>query len=194
MLRLRTMTAEEAETIRRWAQSRIEPARRVERARIITRAAEGKTVATMATELHLSASTVRLWLKRFNADGLPGLEDAPRHGRPATYSAEVVSTVVTLALTDPQTLALPFGSWTLDRLAAYLHDGKGIPIKRSRIDELLRTEGLRWRTQETWFGERAAAPPPPTTGEPPREPPLDPAFAEKRGASSPSTPALRPGA
>jgi hypothetical protein len=26
-------------------------------------------------------------------------------------------------------------------------------MKRSRIDEILRNEGLRWRTQETWFGE-----------------------------------------
>jgi transposase len=65
---------------------------------------------------------------------------------------------------------LPFGAWTLDRLAAYLAEEEGIPIKRSRISEVLRTEGLRWRTQEGWFGERP-----------------DPAFAEKRGRSSPST-------
>jgi len=62
----------------------------------------------------------------------------------------------------------------LDRLAAYVQEAKGIAMKRSRIDELLRAEGLRWRTQETWFGER-----------------VDPAFAEKRGPSSPSTRPLR---
>jgi hypothetical protein len=50
----------------------------------------------------------------------------------------------------------------LDRLAAYVQEAKGIAMKRSRIDELLRAEGLRWRNQETWFGER-----------------VDPAFAEK---------------
>ena len=37
----------------------------------------------------------------------------------------------------------------LDRLAVYLAEHKGITIKRSRIDELLQAEGLRWRTQET---------------------------------------------
>ncbi len=79
--------------------------------------------------------------------------------------------MVAASLTKPDDLGLPFGSWTLDRLTAYLHEEKGILIGRSRIGELLQAEGLRWRTQETWFGERP-----------------DPAFAEKRGPSSPSTP------
>lgn len=68
------------------------------------------------------------------------------------------------ALSDPQTLDLPFSSWTLDRLVAYLREHKGIAMKRSRVNEVLLTEGLRWRKQETWFGER-----------------VDPDFAAKRG-------------
>jgi hypothetical protein len=57
-------------------------------------------------------------------------------------------------LSDPQKLGQPFACWTLDRLETYLNEEKKIEIKRSRIDELLIAEGLRWRTQETWFGER----------------------------------------
>jgi len=79
--------------------------------------------------------------------------------------------VIATALTAPEALGLPFACWTLDRLQAYLNEEQGIGIKRSRIDELLLAEGLRWRTQETWFGER-----------------VDPQFAEKRGASSRFTP------
>jgi transposase len=69
---------------------------------------------------------------------------------------------------------LPFAAWTLDRLAAYLLEHKGIAMRRSRIDEILLAEGLRWRRHETWFGER-----------------VDPAFTEKRGASRGSTPRRR---
>ncbi len=177
MLRVRELTTEERETITRWAQSRTEPARRVERARIISRAAGGATVRAIATALGLEAGTVRLWLKRFNATGLAGLEDRHRRGRPPTYSREQVGEVVATALTDPQTLGLPFASWTLDRLQAYLNEVKQIPIKRNRIDELLLAEGLRWRTQETWFGKR-----------------VDPDFAAKRGRLKPSTPAPQPAA
>jgi hypothetical protein len=62
--------------------------------------------------------------------------------------------VIAAALSDPQKLGLPFACWTLDRLEIYLNEAKQIAIKRSRIDELLIAEGLRWRTQETWVGER----------------------------------------
>ena len=86
--------------------------------------------------------------------GLAGLRDRRRGGRPATYTPEQVGELIAASLTDPQELGLPFASWTLDRLAAYLHEEQGIAIKRSRIGEILQAEGLRWRQQETWFGER----------------------------------------
>src|SRR5437763_15652553 len=140
-------------------------------------ASQGRRVSAIATELHVNAETVRLWLKRFNAAGVEGLKDAPRSGRPATYTPEQVGEVIAAALTNPQRLSLPFGCWTLDRLEAYLNEEKGIPIKRSRIADILAIEGLRWRTQERWFTERAE---------------LDEAFVEKRGPSSPSIPSLLP--
>ncbi len=150
-------------------------ARTVERAKIIWLASQGRRLPSIARELRLTGNTVRLWLKRFNADGLDGLQDRARAGRPATYTTEQVGEVVALALTVPRSLDLPFASWTLDRLTAYLHEVKRMPMSRARIGKLLVAEGLRWRTQETWFGER-----------------VDPAFAEKRGPSSPSTrPRLR---
>lgn len=170
VLRVRTMSAEEAQTIQRLAHSRTEPARRVERARIIVRSAEGQRVPAIARDLGLCPQAVRLWLKRFNEQGLAGLEDEARSGRPPTYTCEQVGEVIAIALTSPQTLGLPFGSWTLDRLQAYLNEHKEIAIKRNRIDELLLAEGLRWRTQEPWFGKR-----------------VDPEFAEKRGPSRRST-------
>ena len=51
--------------------------------------------------------------------------------------------MVAAALTPPEQLGLPFASWTLARLEAYVNEHKGIAIKRSRIDELLIAEGLR---------------------------------------------------
>jgi transposase len=155
-LRVRELTDEEQETIKQLARSRTAPARLVERARIIELARQGWRVPAIAMEVRLHEQTVRQWLTRFNAAGLDGLGDAPRPGRPATYTAEQVGEVIATALRDPQTLGLPFGCWTLDRLEAYLNEERALPIKRSRIDELLIAEGLRWRSQETWFGGQAA--------------------------------------
>jgi transposase len=113
---------------------------------------------------------LRRWLKRFNEQGVEGLKELPRSGRPAVYSQEEVSLAVQTALTDPQALELLFASWTLDRLVSYLKETKGLQIKRSRLGELLLAEGLRWCKVERWFGER-----------------VDPDFAEKRGPLPAST-------
>ena len=168
------MTVEEIETIKRLAHSRTEGAAKVERANIIWLSHEGRSVASIAREVGVCAETVRERIKRFNSKGLQALEDLPRPGRPAIYTAEQVSEVIAAALTKPEDLELPFACWTLDRLEAYLNEVKGIPIERSRIDEVLIDEGLRWRKQETWFGER-----------------VDPEFAEKRGPSRSCTPNRR---
>jgi transposase len=171
---LRALTVEEASAVESLARSRTAAARRVERARIVWHARRGETPPAIAAALGLSAETVRRRIRWFNAEGLAALEDQPRSGRPATYSAEEVAAVIAAALTDPRRLSLPFASWTLDRLAAYLQEHKGIAMRRSRIDELLLAEGLRWRRHETWFGAR-----------------VDPEFAEKRGGSRRSTPPRR---
>ena len=170
-IRVRELTDEERAAVERLAASRTAPARKVERAQIIQLASQGRTAPQVAAHLRLNAQTVRDWLKRFNADGLPGLDDRPRPGKPPTYTPEQAGAVIAAALSDPQELGQPFACWTLDRLAAYLSESKEVAMKRSRISELLVQEGLRWRHQETWFGER-----------------VDPDFAEKRGASRASTP------
>lgn len=170
LLTLRPLTDDEAKTIERLAHSRTEPARAVERAQMVWRAHRGERVPAIARALGVTEATVRTWLARFAAAGVDGLKDAPRSGRPPVYRPEEVAEVVAASLTKPDDLGLPFGSWTLDRLTAYLREQKGVAIGRSRIATLLQAEGLRWRTHETWFGER-----------------VDPDFAAKRGRSSRST-------
>lgn len=167
---LRELTADERQALELLAASRTAQARSVERARILLAIAGGRRPSQVARELGVCRPTVYTWIRRFDERGLPGLEDRPRAGRPPTYTAEQRAEVIAAALSDPKGLGLPFGCWTLDRLRDYLNERKGIPIKRSRIGEILVDEGLKWRHQETWFGER-----------------VDPDFAEKKGPSSGST-------
>ncbi len=174
-IRMRAPTADEAHGLARMARSRTRGAGLVRRAQIVQHAVqEGLSAPEVAARMGLCGATVRFWLKRFNARGLPGLEEDMRSGRPPTYSAEERSAAITAALSRPAELGLPFASWTLDRLVAYLGEQKGIGMRRSRVSEVLLAEGLKWRQEETWFGAR-----------------VDPAFAEKRGPSSSSTPRRR---
>src|SRR5215210_6790566 len=181
-LQVRPLTVEEAAEVRRRVASRTLPARAVERARMVWFVRAGERVPAVAARLGVGADVVRTWITRFNGAGLAGLEDRPRSGRPPTYTAEQVGQAVATALTKPEALGLPFACWTFDRLTAYLHErppeaGGPLPISRAHLDRLLAGEGLRWRKEETWFGER-----------------VDPAFAEKRGPSSGCGPSRRPAA
>jgi transposase len=173
-LRLRPLSEEEARIIPRLARSQTASVRLVRRAQIVQLASQGKLIAEIAATLGCSPNVVRKWFKRFREQGLAGLEDAPRSGAPPRYTPETKARVIALARTRPSELGLPYSSWTFERLATYLHEHLGLQLKKTRIFEILQAEGLRWRKQETWFGER-----------------LDPEFAQKRGASRPSGP-LRP--
>jgi transposase len=175
-LRVRVVSDEEREELGRMARSRTVGAGLVRRAQIVLQALEGQKAPEISARMDLGGVTVRHWLKRFNARGLQGLEEDVRTGRPPTYSAEQRSAVINTALTPPAQLGLPFASWTLDRLVAYLSE-QGVAMRRSRISEIFIQEGLKWRHEETWFGAR-----------------VDPEFARKRGRSSGSTRHHRPAA
>ena len=170
-IKLKKLTAAEESAIDNLARSRTAPAREVERAHIRLLARRGTRVPAIAQARALTELTVRTWRKRFNTAGVTGLQERPRSGRPVTSQLAQGSAVIATALTNPPHLTQPCACGPLDRLETSLNAEKKMPIKRSRIDDLLLTEGLRWRTQETWFGERVA-----------------PEFAHKRGAWTRSLP------
>lgn len=174
-LQMRPLNEEEKRVIGKLARSQSASKRLVERAKIIQLAEEGVTIPQIMRQLHLSEPTVRKWWKRFEEQGLAGLEDAPRPGTPSHYTAENKARVLEAALSRPSDLGLEFHCWTFERLAAYVHEHLGIHMQKTRIFEILQEEGLKWRKQETWFGER-----------------LDPEFAKKRGPSKPSARMLEP--
>jgi transposase len=174
-VRIRKLEAEEYHTLKKWSASRTLAAGRVKRAQIILLSNQGYIASEIAQALALCEKTVRQWIGRFNRAGLAGLEEKARVGRPPVYSTDEVATVLQLAQTPPQSLGLPFHFWTLDRLVAYLNEEKHIGIKRSRLSEIFQHEGLRWKQEEGWMGER-----------------VDPDFAQKRGPLNGSTSNHRP--
>ena len=120
---------------------------------------------TIAHQVQQSEKCVRRWIERFNADGVDGLEDAPRAGRPAP-TEDAYSRVIAKARSLPpkpeEGEVPPTCHWTLDRLQAELAKD-GIPIKRSQIRRLLKAEHLKWQKPRTWLES------------------TDPDFAEKGG-------------
>ena len=55
------------------------------RARIVLLASEGVPLDRIARQLAVDRNVVRLWVDRYRVDGLAGLQDRPRPGRPRTF-------------------------------------------------------------------------------------------------------------
>src|SRR4051794_32926095 len=114
-LRVRDLHEGEAEELARITRSRTLGAGLVRRAQIVQHAVDGLSAPEIAAGLDLCEASVRFWLKRFNARGLPGLHEERRSGRPPTYKPEERSAVITAALSRPTDLDLPLpaGRWTV---------------------------------------------------------------------------------
>jgi transposase len=161
---MKPLTEEERETLEKLSRSRTAPSRMVERAKAIVQVYEGQPVLRIAASIGRSYAAVYGWVKRFNQEGVSGLDDKPRSGRPLTYAEEERGQIIAAARMHPQKMGRPYAHWTLSRLVEYVNHDLNIGISRAQLARVLEEEGLRWYREETYFTEWP-----------------DPQFAAKRG-------------
>jgi transposase len=126
--------------------------RQVLRARIILYAALGLDNLFIARKLACDPKTVRKWRCRFVRDRLAGLEDAPRSGRPRSFSVGQRHELFTLVVGEPPK---PYTTWTMTLLADELI-GRGIvtTISRATISEWLRTVDIKPHRLRYWLNSK----------------------------------------
>ena len=170
-VKLRSLTTEEEAEIRRLAGSRKEPHRLVQRAKVIVAMLDEPKLYAIQAGLQagfIGTQSGVTWVKRFNENGMAGLEDKPKSGRPPTHDQKVRSALINLAQQKPDTLGYPFKLWTLERLQTAFKEREGVHLSDSTIWEWVEGEGFKWKRQQSWFHEAEKH---------------DPEFVEKRGAS-----------
>jgi hypothetical protein len=80
------LSAEARKTLEAIAGKYSSPYRDVVRAKVVLYAAQGLSNETIAARIDLPRQIVSKWRKRFYEEGLPGLQERPRHGRPPVFS------------------------------------------------------------------------------------------------------------
>ncbi len=100
---------------------------------VLLAAEEGMTAPAIARIVRESDQTVRNWLKRYQAEGIEGLADAPIPGAPRKVAPEYVRRLVEVVRQRPRSLGLPFSLWTLARLADYLAEETGIRVEAETV-------------------------------------------------------------
>ena len=95
------------------------PFRLVLRSRIVLLAAAGTANRVIAERLGICQDTARKWRRRYCEQGIEGLSDAPRPGRPRVFPAAVVAGVKALACEMPAAGGTPLARWTCPELARH---------------------------------------------------------------------------
>jgi transposase len=130
------------EVLQRWARGRSTPARLVQRAKIILRAAEGTRNDIIAVELRTDRLLVGRWRNRFSKLGLAGIEkDAPRGGRKPTDRDAIAAKII-----EWTTQRKPHNAthWSTRVLA------KELGTTRAMVDRVWRANGLKPHLSRTF--------------------------------------------
>jgi DNA-binding transcriptional ArsR family regulator len=80
------LSDEQRRELERRAAAYSDPWRYVVRAKAVLLAADGLSNGQIAERLGVARQSVSEWRKRFFEDGLAGLEERPRSGRPRSFS------------------------------------------------------------------------------------------------------------
>ena len=105
----------------------------------------GQHAEQVAEVVLVSANTVWTWHRRYRQEGLVGLQDKPKSGRPTKASTDYVTQLERLLETDPASLGLPYTVWTINRLRLYLSEQTTILLSYTRFRALLAKLDYRWK-------------------------------------------------
>ncbi|MGH7887974.1 MAG: IS630 family transposase [Candidatus Binatia bacterium] len=136
------LSPEERSILSTWTRARSSPLRTVQRAQIVTMAADGMPSQDIAETLEVSRPTVQLWRERFLALRVEGLQkDAPRPGRIPSIPEKKVRAVVeaTLRTTPPGAT-----HWSIRTMA------KAQGISRMAVQRIWDRHGLKPHLTKTF--------------------------------------------
>ena len=101
-------------TLDKFVASPSTPQSLVLRSRIVLAAADGSNNQQIAAALKIPPITVGKWRRSFAMDGVEGLRDAPRSGRPPKHDAQTRNKLQTRVCQQPEDQS----RWTVRTLAA----------------------------------------------------------------------------
>ncbi len=118
-------------------------------------AADGLTNTAIAGRLGVCVDVVTKWRKRFCVNGIAGLADRKRAGRPRAFPAPVVAEVKAMACEPPTSRGAPLSRWSSAELAAQaVAEGVVDSVSASTVRRWLGEDSLKpWR-HRSWIFPR----------------------------------------
>jgi transposase len=139
------ITVDDLVELRRWARSSQLPAVLVQRARVLLLAAEGVANTEIADRIGVSRPTVIACRRRYGRQGLDGLPDRPRPGRPQTVRRARRAEILAVTLNPPPP-GLGITHWSTRLLA------RELGVSRDTVARVWREYGVQpWRAETFKF-------------------------------------------
>lgn len=116
-------TESEKEYLYKVSHSKTDEARRVNRAKILLQAYEGRKINDIAEQFDLTTTAVTELIKKVLAYGVEvSLNDLPRSGAPAKINFEDIAWIVFIACEKPLHFGYPHEMWTFSLLTRHIKD------------------------------------------------------------------------
>ena len=125
----------------------------VVRARIVLLAADDVQNVDIADRVGVCVDVVSKWRKRFCQEGLAGLVDRRRSGRPRRFGSEVVAGIKAMACEPPEQRRVPLARWSSAELADQaVAEGLVSAISSSTVRRWLHAAAIKpWRYRSWIF-------------------------------------------
>jgi len=105
----------------------------------------GRSARDVAEMMGIDLVTVYNWHKRWVAEGIGGLKNRPRSGRPSNATPAYRELLAQVIEQDPTDLGYGFTFWTAGRLLTHLEQETGIRLSPNRFRALLKRCGYVYR-------------------------------------------------
>jgi transposase len=132
-----------AETLRGLTRTDSDPRVR-HRADALLALARGRSVEETAQAMGCCPKRIRVWRRRFLAEGRTGLADRPRRGRPPKLDVQACTLLETALAASPLDYGYPVTVWTVADLTDLL-GRRGCAVCATTVWRTLHTLGYRYR-------------------------------------------------
>jgi len=114
-----------------------------DRCQAVLMASRGRRRKTIAQDLGVHRTTVRLWLTPYAARGVEGLQSHWAPGQPRRIPQTWVSTIQAWVTAGPGGGGLDRANWTYEELATYVYQTTGIAVKRTAMRDFCQRHDIR---------------------------------------------------
>lgn len=111
-------------------------ARVFRRAQAVRAVVQGHRLQTVSDTLHFPYAALRTWVHRFAHQGVQGLADRPRPGRPPTVTCALAQHLDHLVDHDPLHHGSLHAQWSCQELATVLTRQTGVQVSRESVRDM----------------------------------------------------------